>query len=87
MLVTDNSFRKQLPLPFVVMNFFIIFSLQRVRRTDKNTIQETNLEDVSLVINQLASVQDVLPILSVIPEVKKKKKKAGILKFYLLLIL
>lgn len=32
--------------------------------------QKTNFEEVSLVFNQLASVEEILPVLSVIPEVK-----------------
>ncbi|POO00293.1 Tyrosine-protein kinase [Trema orientale] len=37
--------------------------------------QETNVEDVSLVLNQLASVEEVLPILSVIPELPPESQQ------------
>ncbi|PON48975.1 Tyrosine-protein kinase [Parasponia andersonii] len=45
------------------------------RRVGPHKNQETNLEDVSLVLNQLASVEEVLPILSVIPELPPESQQ------------
>ncbi|ONH90320.1 hypothetical protein PRUPE_8G046100 [Prunus persica] len=39
--------------------------------------QQMNLEEASLVFNQLASIQDILPILSVIPELTLMHRRTG----------
>ena len=46
--------------------------LQGVEEESPYGNQRTNSEETSLVLNQFASVQKVLPLLSVIPEVQIK---------------
>lgn len=61
---------------------------QGVKEVEINKNYGTNLEEVSLVLSQLATVQDMLPVLSVIPEVgrQRKKKFLSFLVFYLIVI-
>ena len=47
---------------------------QGVKEVKINKNYGTNLEEGSLVLSQLATVQDMLPVLSVIPEVGRQRK-------------
>lgn len=53
-----------------VFKQLVIIILQEVKEGSVYKHQTTYSEEASLVLHQLASAQEVLPILSVIPEVK-----------------
>lgn len=65
----------------VVYIYYHIFQETEVDNSQES--KHSSSEEISLVLNQMASVQDITPILSVIPEVKEKESKFHIFTAYL----